>query len=183
MNMTALHPNTQTLLSAWERMSAAPAREGVGPNSAQHPDIIDCLFVLERHDEDVWAFRSAGDRMAHLLGRELAGHDYLDFWTGHDRQMLTAFLMAVHESRLPGIVQASGETLTGERIDIEMTLAPMTSLKGSSQQVRLLGLYQTLRGTEILKRRPVWRHRLTAIFPPDIRGDEPHLRLITNSDD
>ena len=182
MNTKALHPNTQTLLSAWERISAAPGETGHGPRSSQHPDLIDCLFVIERSDDGVWAFRNAGERMSNLLGRELTEHNYLDFWRGHDRSMLTSFLMSVHESRQPGILKASGETLTGERIDIEMTLAPLTSLKGQSPRMRLLGLYQTLHGAEVLKGRPVWRHRLTAIFPPDTRDEEPHLRLVANND-
>lgn len=182
MNTKALHPNTLTLLSAWERISAAPDEKSVGPRTSQHPDIVECLFVIERSDDRVWSFRNVGDRMSHLLGRGLGEHDYLNFWTGHDRDMVTAFLSGVFESRQPGIVRASGETLTGERIDIEMTLAPLHSSKVRPGQQRLLGLYQTLHGSEVLKGRPVWRHRVTAIFPPDMRNEPPHLRLVTSND-
>jgi len=182
MNVKTLHPNTQTLLSAWQRMSAAPAQVGHGPSTKDHPDLVDCLFVIERDEDGTWLFRNAGERMARLLGRELAEHDYLDFWTGPDRNMLLAFLSSVHESRLPGILKARGETLTGQRIDIEMTLAPLTSLQPNSRKVRLLGLYQTLGGAGMLMGRPVWRHRLTAIYPPDVRSEPVRLKLVANND-
>ncbi len=182
MNTKALHPNTLTLLSAWERISAAPGDKSLGPRTSQHPDIIECLFVIERRSEGVWSFRNVGERMSNLLGRDLAEHDYLNFWTGHDREMITAFLAGVHESRQPGIVRANGETLTGERIDIEMTLAPLHSSKARPGCQRLLGLYQTLHGADVLKGRPVWRHRVTAIFPPDMRAEPPRLRLVTSND-
>ncbi len=182
MNTKTLHPNTQTLLSAWERMRAAPDQTGHGPSTDQHADLIEYLFVIELSDDGVWAFRNAGDQMSTLLGRELGDHDYLDFWTGHDREMLAAFLHAVHESRQPGIVKARGETLNGQRIDIEMTLAPLTSLRPGRQSARILGLYQTLGATKLLAGRPIWRHRLTAVFPPDIQPDPPRLRLVASND-
>ncbi len=181
MKSRPLHPNTRTLLSAWDRMKAAPSEAGHGPSTSDHPDLVDCLFVIERTDEGVWAFRNAGERMSSLLGRELAAHDYLDFWTGHDREMLTSFLSSVHESKLPGILHARGETLTGQRIDIEMMLAPLTCLASIGGKVRLLGLYQTLGGAGLLQGRPVWRHRLTAIFPPDVTGDPVGLKLVANN--
>lgn len=182
MNVKTLHPNTQTLLTAWDRMREAPLSAGHGPKAAQHPDLIDCLFVIERSNEGAWAFRNAGERMSRILGRELAQHDYLDFWTGHDRQMLAGLLESVHESRLPGILTARGETLTGQRIDIEMTLAPLTGLQAQHNSPRLLGLYQALGGDGLLRGRPVWRHRLTAIYPPDTQIEPATLKLVANND-
>ncbi len=182
MDSKTLHPNTRTLLSAWDRINADPTQSRRGPSTSDHPDLIDCLFVIERNDDGVWAFRNAGKRIARLLGRELAEHDYLDFWTGHDRTMLASFLAAVHETRLPGILKARGETLTGQRIDIEMTLAPLTRLQASPGNVRLLGLYQTLGGDNMLMGRPVWRHRLTAIFPPDAGCEPAQLKLVASND-
>ena len=47
---------------------------------------------------------------------------------------------------------------------------------------RVLGLYQTLGGDHRLKGRPVWRHRVTAIFPPDVRESEPRVKLVASND-
>lgn len=182
MNRKSLHPNTMTLLSAWERISTSPRPLDQREKSTQHADIIQSLFVIERKEDGIWTFRSAGDQMSSLLGRELEEHNYLNLWTGHDRQMLTSFMMAVIESRQPGIVRARGETLTGQRIDIEMTLAPLTSVHRYTRRVRLLGLYQPLGGADMLKGRPVWRHRLTALLPPEIQSEGPQLKLVANND-
>lgn len=175
------HPNTQTLISAWERMNASPSLDDNSPSTTDHPDLIDGLFVIERSDDGVWAFRNAGTTVSGLLGRELAEHNFLDFWTGHDRAMLTSFLSAVFQARLPGIAHARGETLTGQRMDIEMTLAPLTQNMSSPTPMRLLGLYQTLGAAGILQGRPVWRHRLTAIFPPDVASEPAGLKLVANN--
>lgn len=182
MNTKTLHPNTRTLLSAWQRMTEQPGHPERGPNSANHPDLIDCLFVIERSEEGIWGFRNAGDQMARLLGRELADHDFLDFWTGHDRILLEAFLEMTHDSHLPAIVMARGETLTGQRIDVEITLAPLPHLASALGRVRLIGLYQTLGGSGMLSGRPVWRHRVTAIYPPDVPIEPVGLHLVASND-
>ena len=80
------------------------------------------------------------------------------------------------------LVRARGETLAGRRVDIEMTLAPLTGLAQSGDRVRLLGLYQPLSGAGLLQGRPVWRHRLTSIFPPDLHVEPARLKLVANND-
>jgi len=176
------HPNTKTILSAWQRMTSASQSEEKGPRTSDHPDLIDRLFVLESSDDGAWLFRNAGKRISSLLGRELAEQNFLDFWKGHDREMLEGFLFSVQETHLPGILEARGETLTGQRVDIEMTLAPLASPRGSEPHQRLLGLYQTLSADDILHGRPVWRHRLTAIYPPDIRPEPAAIHLVASND-
>ncbi|MDJ0920940.1 MAG: PAS domain-containing protein [Henriciella sp.] len=176
------HPNTKTILSAWQRITSATNTDGQGPRTSDHPDLIDRLFVIESSQDGAWLFRNAGDRIASLLGRELAEQNFLDFWKGHDREMLEGFLFSVQETRLPGILEARGETLTGQRVDIEMTLAPLNGLPTSGSPQRLLGLYQTLSPDEVLRGRPVWRHRLTAIYPPDIRPEPAAIKLVASND-
>lgn len=182
MNTKKLHPNTQTLLTAWNSMQAKGHSSGRGPDAEKHPEIIDYLFVIERVEPHSWIFRNAGERMSDLLGRELGDHNYLDFWRGHDRQMLSGLLDSVNESRLPGIINARGETLSGQRIDIEMMLAPLSGLQTNVKQPRLLGLYQAVSGARALQGRPVWRHRLTAIYPPDVQSEPAMLKLVANND-
>jgi len=177
-----LHPNTKTLLDAIDRLNAEPGLYSVEPEATNHPDLIDCLFVLEQTEEGAWVFCRAGEQISKTLGRELEGHDYLDLWTGQDRKMHAAFLSSVSECLKAGTLRCRGETLTGERIDIEITVAPLIGRGQSQTNPRLLGLYQTLGGAALLRGRPVWRHRLTAIFPPDIHEVRPQLKLVANND-
>ena len=84
--------------------------------------------------------------------------------------------------RQPAIVRACAENLTGERIDVELILAPLAQPAQMDGGPRVLGLYQTLGGDHRLKGRPVWRHRVTAIFPPDVRESEPRVKLVASND-
>ena len=176
------HPNTKTLLSAWERMNEAPEVTGGVERASDHPDLLECLFVIERSDEGRWLFRNAGDQLSTLLGRDLGQHDCLDFWTGHDRVMVSSLIDSVRESRKPGILHATGETLTGTSVNIELTLAPLPPPSVKTNHARLLGLYQVLQPRPILKGRPVWRHRVTAVYPPKPDRQPAQLRLVANND-
>lgn len=176
------HPNTQTLLSAWARMNESPEARGGVERASDHPDLLECLFVIQRSDEGRWLFRNAGDQLNQLLGRDLGQHDCLNFWTGHDRAMVESLIDSVRESRKPGILHATGETLTGTSVNIELTFAPLPNPQKAKDQSRLLGLYQILQPRMILKGRPVWRHRVTAVYPPKPDRQPAQLRLVANND-
>ena len=176
------HPNTVTLLSAWERMHQSPDEISGGVRASDHPDLLECLFVIEESEEGRWLFRNAGNQLGTLLGRDLGEHDCLAFWTGHDRAMVQSLIAAVRESRKPGILVATGETLTGTQVDIELTFAPLPSPHKNAAQSRLLGLYQILQPAPVLQGRPVWRHRISAIYPPSIERQPAHIRLVANND-
>jgi hypothetical protein len=177
-----LHPNSQTLLSAWQRMSVAASDIPAGPSTRDHPDLIDRLFVIQQDTAGEWIFRTAGSQLQSSLGRELADHDFLNMWTGYDRPMIDAVLRSISQEGLPGVVRARGESLTGERVDVEMTLAPLAPSPHLDGTARMLGLYQSLGGETFLRGRPVWRHRVTAIFPPDSGEKEPRLKLVASND-
>jgi hypothetical protein len=97
--------------------------------------------------------------------------------------MVQSLISSVRESRKPGILHANGETLTGTQVDIELTFAPLPSPRKTGNQNRLLGLYQILQPAPVLQGRPVWRHRVTAIYPPSIERQPTHLRLVANNDE
>ena len=176
------HPNTKTLLSAWQRMSETTETIASGEKASDHPDLLECLFVIQKSDEGRWLFRNAGNQLGKLLGRDLGEHDCLDFWTGHDRAMVRSLIDSVRESRMPGILHATGETLTGTQVNIELTFAPLPSPRATTTQTRLLGLYQIIEPQPILKGRPVWRHRVTAIYPPRLERQPAQLRLVASND-
>ncbi len=179
---TPLHPNSQTLLSAWQRMTLTAGDVASGPTTRDHPDLIERLFVIQEEADGQWLFRTAGAKLQASLGRELADHDFLGFWTGHDRDMIAPLLKSVSREALPGMVRARGESLTGARVDVELTLAPLAQPPHVDLGARILGLYQSLGGEAMLQGRPVWRHRVTAIFPPDARKAESRLKLVASND-
>ncbi|MEM9054084.1 MAG: PAS domain-containing protein [Pseudomonadota bacterium] len=182
MKSKTQHPNTSTLLAAWERMSESSDPKIGTAKASDHPDLLDCLFVMERAEEARWLFRNAGDRLGQLLGRELADHDFLDFWTGYDRQIVEGLLNTVRESHQPGLLHASGETLTGTRLNIELMIAPLPAPQANANKPRLIGLYQILAPQAVLKGRPLWRHRVTAAYPPELSPEPAHLRLVASND-
>ena len=91
------------------------------------------------------------------------------------------FMEAVRFDGAPGIIRGRGETLTGQRVEVEITLMPLVRPGSGAHNdtPRLLGLYQTLGGEPMLKGRPIWRHRISMLVPPDTRSEGPQLRLVT----
>ena len=182
MNDRSIHPNTRVLLDAWRRMNAQTAQsDDESPRVNDHPGLIDRLFVLENRRDHAWLFRTAGGSLTGLLGRPLVDHDFLNLWTGPDRPMMSAFLDAVQLDGAPGVVRGRGETLTGQRVELELTLMPLAKKSERADGARLLGLYQTLGGEPLLKGRPVWRHRISMLVPPHSRATEPQLKLVASN--
>ena len=58
---------------------------------------------------------------------------------------------------------------------------PLVRPGGQTDTPRLLGLYQTLGGEPMLKGRPIWRHRISMLVPPDTRTEGPQLRLVATN--
>ena len=115
MNDRSIHPNTRILIDAWRRMSASPVANAVDdPRVAEHPDLITQLFVVQHSPDTGWMFRTAGQGLCDLLGRDLTNHDFLELWTGPDRFMMSHFMEAIRYDGAPGVIRGRGETLSGK---------------------------------------------------------------------
>ena len=177
----SIHPNTRILLDAWRRMQADPQSHALaGPDARDHENLIDRIFVIEQREDLSWLVRTSGAMLNALVGRSLVNQNYLDLWTGPDRAMMTAFLESIRFDGAPGVVRGRGETLNGERVELEITLMPLSAESGRSPRLRMLGLYQTLDGEPMLPAKPVFRHRIAMLVPPDTRRIGPQLRLVAN---
>ncbi len=175
----SIHPNTKTLLDAWKRMKASPsAHNADGPNANDHPGLLESLFVIQHDEAARWTFRSVGTGVTTLLGRDMTGQDFCSLWTGPDRLMMDAFLESIRLDGAPGVARARGETLTGQRAELEVTFMPLAQ---SDSAPRMIGLYQPLGGEAMLKGRPVWRHRINMLVPPDTQKKEPQLKLVASN--
>ena len=101
-------------------------------------------------------------------------------WTGPDRAMMAALLESIRFDGAPGVVRGRGETLNGERVELEISLMPLGAESRRSPRLRMLGLYQTLESERMLPARPVFRHRIAMLVPPDTRRSGAQLRLVAS---
>jgi hypothetical protein len=178
----SIHPNTRVLIEAWRRMQADPQAHGLsGPDVRDHANLVDRIFVIERREDQSWLVRTSGATLNALVGRNLTNHNYLDLWTGPDRAMMSALLESIRFDGAPGVVRGRGETLNGERVELEISLMPLNPQSSGSGGLRMLGLYQTLGGEPMLAGKPVFRHRISMLVPPDTRRTGPQLRLVANN--
>lgn len=181
MTDRSIHPNTRVLLDAWRRMQEDPnAHAFGGPDARDHENLIDRIFVVEQREDHSWLVRTSGATLNALVGRNLVNNNYLDLWTGPDRSMMAAFLEAIRFDGAPGVVRGRGETVNGERVELEITLMPLSAETGRSPRLRMLGLYQTLGNEPALAGKPVFRHRISMLVPPDTRRASAQLRLVAN---
>lgn len=180
MNDRAVHPNTKAILDAWRRLSSDADNAIEDPKVADFPNVLGSLFVIKRADDGIWPFTNAGKKMVDVLGRELIDQDFLKLWRGRDIDLVSAQLNAIRFGSAPGIIRGRGETLSGQRLEIEIALAPLKK-KGQTGD-RLLGLYQMLGGENMLEGRPVWRHAVSAVYPPETPIKEPYLRLVASNE-
>lgn len=177
----SIHPNTRILLDAWRRMQADPQTHGKsGPDISDHAGLVDRIFVIELREDHSWLVRTSGGILNTLVGRNLVNRNYLDLWTGPDRAMMAAFLEAIRFDGAPGVVRGRGETVNGERVELEISLMPLSLESGRSPRQRMLGLYQTLGSDDALPTRQVFRHRIAMLVPPDTRRIGAQLRLVAN---
>lgn len=175
----AVHPHTRAILNAWRRLSSDDKAQGIDPKIEDFPNLLGSLFVLKHTEDGMWLFTNVGKDLRQFMGRELMDHDFMSLWRGRDVSLISAQLDAVRYGSAPGIVRARGETLHGQRVELEIALAPLrSSTKGSD---RILGLYQMLGGEGLLSGRPIWRHGISAIYPPEAAAEERHLRLVANN--
>ncbi|MEM7767716.1 MAG: PAS domain-containing protein [Pseudomonadota bacterium] len=174
------HPNTKIMLDAWKRMGAPadPATDS-NPIGTGETDLLANLFLIRQTPESSWVFSSAGDGVSRQLGRALVDHDFLSLWTGPDRQMIEGLLGTIVQGNAPALARARGETLAGNRLEVELALAPLPPDRSGAG--RLLGLYQSLGGEGLLAGRPIWTHRLVGIWPPERPPSRPRLRLVAQS--
>ncbi|MEL6284664.1 MAG: PAS domain-containing protein [Pseudomonadota bacterium] len=174
------HPNTKIMLDAWKRMgTASVGKVEAETHLPQQGDLLANLFLIRETPESSWIFSSAGDGVSKQLGRALIDHDFLSLWAGPDRLMVEGLMGSVLDAAAPALVRAKGETLAGNRLEVELALAPLPDDRTGSG--RMLGLYQSLGGEGLLAGRPIWTHRITGIWPPERAARKPRLRIVSSA--
>jgi len=180
MLKSSLHPNTTAMLLAWQRITASPNDIDGGPSAHEYPGLLGRLFVVETTRKNFVPFRIAGDELSEVLGRNTIGTDFLDLWTGADRSLVAALIESVADENRPGLIRAIGQTSAGRRTELELAIAPLgDDMSGPN---RMLCLYQTLGGENMLQNRSIWSHKVRSIHPPEPTVQVKNLRLVANND-
>ncbi len=129
----------QTILSYWQAIQpeagGAPAHATVEPRALKShlPD----LFVVERLDRAVFAFRLAGTRLCARYGRELRDHDFVRLWPAAQQGEILTQLNHCLQSARPVVLQGAAATLDGKTVAFEILMMPLTDAEGRA--TRLLG--------------------------------------------
>lgn len=126
------------ILHYWESLtgeSAVPAAAAIDPRALKShlPD----LFMLERLDRAVFAFRLAGTRMCQRFGRELRDHDFVRLFPAGQQGEVLAQLGRALQGGESLVLKAGAVTLDGKTTGTEIVLMPLTDAEG--RVVRLLG--------------------------------------------
>lgn len=126
------------ILSYWDSLSAdsaVPAASAVDPRALKShlPD----LFMIERLDRAVFAFRLAGTRMCQRFGRELRDHDFVRLFPAAQQGDVLAQLTSALQTGESLVLDARAATLDGTIVAAEIVLMPLTDAEG--RVVRLLG--------------------------------------------
>ncbi len=178
------HANTQHLIAEWNRQRAVegglPARTAISP--VAFGPLLPQLFILGVEPDGVEAFRLAGGLLADLHGRDLRGADFFKLWRREDRARMEAALGDARRTGAIVVATVNGASVTGDSIDLEITLAPLTGATGNAD--RVIGLYQPLSFARALVGKPISQ---LAIRKLDVLGDfqnlhqRKHLRLVIDN--
>jgi hypothetical protein len=129
----------QTILSYWQAIApeagGAPAHATVEPRALK--GLLPDLFVIERHDRAVFAFRLAGTRLCARYGRELRDHDFVRLWPASQQGEILTQLNHCLQSARPVVLQGAAATLDGKAVAFEIVLMPLTD--GEGRATRILG--------------------------------------------
>lgn len=94
---------TKALFDYWNMVRQgrlAPRRFEIEP--AKIAALLPETFILERVERTAYRFRLAGTKLCHLFGRELRGADFLELWSGKDRDAMLALIRDVFEAGAVG---------------------------------------------------------------------------------
>lgn len=128
----------RTIFSYWQSIApeaGVPARSAIDPRALKShlPD----LFILERMDRAVFAFRLAGTRLCARYGRELRDHDFVRLWPTADQGLVLEALHRCLQAGAPITLKGAAATLDGKTVSFDLMLLPLADDEG--QATRVLG--------------------------------------------
>jgi hypothetical protein len=120
------HAATRMIFSYWDALRgerAAPERGEIEPGEIRH--VLADTFILEIQEEGRCDFRLAGTRICALFGRELKGSQFDGVWTQAAKAEATRNVEIVTMETAGIVAGITGETSSGESLELEMILLPL----------------------------------------------------------
>lgn len=164
------HATTRELFDYWNRMRGgerAPLRSAIEPSDIRR--ILGEMFILEVLDRDSYSVRLAGTRVCAVYCREMKGTNFLDLWSGEDRQAMATLAAAVSEDGAAAVVTIAAETAHDQQVACELILLPLRH--GGSTFDRVLGSFAAMERPYWLGSEPVVRQTITSlrlIWPDEV---------------
>jgi hypothetical protein len=140
--LAAVHSNTQKLIETWRahrQGRAVPARTALSPIDLG-PLLPQILMLGHEDGEEV--FRLSGGLVADLYGRDLRGSVLGALWAKPERPLVADALARARRAAAPVVLTVDAEAPGGERIGVEICLAPLTGPDGAAD--RTIGLFQPI---------------------------------------
>jgi hypothetical protein len=156
------HAATRMLYDYWTRLRGnrtAPARTEIEPGDIRH--ILGDTFILEAADRQTYGFRLAGTRICAAYCRELKGRNFLDLWTGKDREAVASLLAAIVEDGAAAILGLEAQNERGQSVPVEIMLLPLKHQ--GPHHTRILGCYAPLSQPYWIGLNPVVRQPVVSL--------------------
>ena len=120
------HAASRALHAYWDRLRgarAAPDRADLDPGAIR--SLLGDVYLLELGMPRQFTIRLAGTRLCTLFCRELKGASLDSLFAAADRGEIADLVSEVTGSVIPMVAGISGETATGQTIDLELMALPL----------------------------------------------------------
>lgn len=174
------HSNTEKLISTWRSHRGGarlPARAALSPIDLG--PLLPQVFILGREGDGEEIFRLSGGLIADLHGRDLRGSSFYALWSKLDRPQLAAALARSRSGAAPVVITVDAHSTRGERIGVELCLAPMIGPSGEAD--RILGLYQPISTVARLLGAPITGFSVRSVALAADATPGPRLRLVVDN--
>ncbi|RYE51024.1 MAG: PAS domain-containing protein [Hyphomicrobiales bacterium] len=122
------HSATRDFYAHWDEQrgeAKAPDRAALDLEPIRH--LLADTFVLSFEAPLRLPVRVAGTRVAALIGAELKGRDFLDFWQDDSRDQLADLAAITKDESLATVAGATAQTNRGTTLFLELLLLPFAS--------------------------------------------------------
>jgi hypothetical protein len=170
------HSNTQKLIDTWRAHREGrrlPARADLSPIDLG--PLLPQVFLLGQEDgEEV--FRLSGGLITDLYGRDLRGSTFSALWSSYECGLAVGALGRARAGAAPVVITVDAEAASGERIGVEICLAPLTGPDGAAN--RTLGLFQPISMVGRLMGQRVKTLAWRGVVMAADAAAEPRLKLV-----
>ncbi|MGD9979330.1 MAG: PAS domain-containing protein [Hyphomonadaceae bacterium] len=176
MGEETFHPDTRALLAYGRALAGA---SGAKPKKGGADQVLERLFVIERTKDGRLPFRTFGQDLVNVFGRDLREHDFSRFFLAPDLALVNALIDSCAAAGEPAIARVTAETVCGKKLGAEILLTPLKV--DATLGNRFLGLFQPLGGEHFVGGRTVQLLRLGALHPPAAKAPTG-MRLVVVND-